>query len=139
MRPVLAVLGCALLARMVLVIHTALVVLGMLTDSLPCCRQVGTGIHLEDKVKMQSQNTLPPPGNLDQGWKDTEVVVDSQNAADIQVATRKLVVTDIQVVTDNDLMGDIQVVYYQDHRVVELVLADTVGRRQDSVPSTTRL
>ena len=84
-RPVLAVLGCDLLVRMVLVFHTALVVLGMLTDSLPCCRQVGMGIHLEDKVKMQSQDT----GNLDQGWKDTEVAVDSQNAADIQVATRK--------------------------------------------------
>ena len=41
--------------------------------------------------------------------------------------------------TDNDLMGDIQVVYYQDHRVVDLVLADTVGRRQHSVSSTTRL
>ena len=31
--------------------------------------------------------------------------------------------------TDNDLAGDIQVVYYQGHRVVESVSADTVGRR----------
>ena len=87
---VLAVLGCDLLVRMGLVLHMALAVLGMLMDSISCCRQIGTGIHLEsDKVNMQSQNTLPPPGNLTQGGKDTEVATDSRNAADIQVATRK--------------------------------------------------
>ena len=46
-------------------------------------------------------------------------------------------VTDIQVVTtDNDLAGDILVVYYQDHRMVESVFADMVGRREDSMSGT---
>ena len=46
-------------------------------------------------------------------------------------------VTDIQVVTtDNDLVGDILVVCYQDHRVVESVFADMVGRREDSMLGT---
>ncbi len=88
--PVLAVLDCDLLVRMVLVIHMTLVVLGMPLDSISCCRQIGTGIHLEsDKVSMQSQNTLLPPDNLNQGGQDTEVAMDSRNAADIQVATRE--------------------------------------------------
>lgn len=140
-RPVLAVLDCDLLVRMVLVIHMTLVVLGMLVNLLACRRQLGTGIHLElDKVKMQGQDTLPPPGNLDRRGRDTEVGMDSRNVADIQVARRKQVVTDIQVVmTDNDLTEDIQVVYYQDHRVVGSVFADTVGRREDSMSSTMRL
>ena len=87
---VLAVLGRDLLVRMGLVLHMVLAVLGMLMDSISCCRQIGTDIPLEsDKVNMQSQNTLPPPGNLNQGGKDTEVAMDSRNAADIQVATRK--------------------------------------------------
>ena len=87
---VLAVLGYGLLVRMVPVLHMALAVLGMMMDSISCCRQVDTGIHLEaDKVNMQSQNTPPPPGNLDREGKDTEVAMDSRNAADIQVAARK--------------------------------------------------
>ena len=142
LRPVLAVVGCDLLVRMVLVIHMALVVLGMLTDSIPCCLRIGTGNHLESDspVKMQSPNTLPPPGNLDQGGEDTEVAMDSRIAVDIQVATRKEVVTYVQVViTDNDLAGGIQVVYYRDHIVAESVFVDTVGRRGDSMSSTMRL
>ena len=69
LRPVLAVLGCDLMVRMVLVGHMVLVVLGMLADSIPCCLQIGTGNHLESDspVERQSLNTLPPPGNLDQG------------------------------------------------------------------------
>ena len=140
--PVLAVLGCDLLVRMVLVIHMALVVLGMLADSLPCCLQIGTGNHLESDspVKMQSPNTLPRPGSLDQGGKDTEVAMDSRFATDIQVATRKEVVTYVQVVmTHNDLAGGIQVAYYQDHIVAESVFADTIGRSGDSMSSTMRL
>ena len=87
---VLAVLGCDLSVRMVLVIHMTLVVRGMSMDSISCCRQIGTGIHLEaNKVSMQSQNTLPPPGNSHQEGKDTEVAMDSRDAADIQVATRE--------------------------------------------------
>lgn len=55
MCPGLAVSDYGLLVRMILVIHTALGVLGTMLDSVSCCRQFGTGIHLEaDKVKMQS-------------------------------------------------------------------------------------
>ena len=139
LRPVLAVLGCDLLVRMVLVIHMVLVVLGMLADSSPCCLQIGTGNHLESNspAKRQSPNTLLPTGNLDQGGYHTAVAMDCRIAADIRVATRKEVVTYVQVVmTDNDLAGDIQVVYYQDHIVAESVFADTVGRRGDSMLST---
>ena len=88
--PVLAVLGCGLSVRMILVVHMTLVVLGMLMYSISCYRQIGTGIHLEsNKVNMQSQKTLPPPGSLDQGGKDIGVAMDSRTATDIQVATRK--------------------------------------------------
>ena len=54
MGPVLAALGYGLSIRMVLVIHMALAVLGMMMDSISYCRQFGTGIHLADKVNMQS-------------------------------------------------------------------------------------
>lgn len=47
---------------------------------------------------------------------------------------------DIQVVMAyNDLAVDIQVVYFRDHRVVELVIADRVGHRRDSMSHTKRL
>ena len=90
MCPVLAVLGYGLLIRTVLVIHMVLGALGMMLDSVSCCRQIGTGIHLEaDKVNMQSWDTLPPPGDLDWEGKDSDVAMDSRIAADIQVAMRK--------------------------------------------------
>ena len=54
MRPVLAALGYGLSIRMVLVIHMAFAVLGMMEDSISCCRQIGTGIHLADMVNMKS-------------------------------------------------------------------------------------
>ena len=141
LRLVLGVLDCDLLVRMVLVIHMAPVVLGMLADPIPCCLQIGTGNPLESDSPVKThQNTLPPPGNLDQGGEGTEVAMDSRIAVDIQVATRKEVVTYVQVVmTHNDLAGGIPVVYYPDHVVAESVFADTVGRREESMSCTMRL
>ena len=47
---------------------------------------------------------------------------------------------DIQVVVAyNDLAVDIQVAYCRDRRVVELVIADRVGHKRDSMSDTMRL
>lgn len=45
----------------------------------------------------------------------------------------------VVVMAHNDLAVDNQVVYCRDHRVVELVIADMVGHRWDSVLDAMRL